>query len=307
MKTMNKISRNIIIIFALMLFPVQAVIASDKITTNAGAANDLTQTLAVQREDLFNQIPPARVVIVFDNTGSMKGYLDASFQVVSKFMENLFNQLQGNPDDKVVFIALNNKPTVIHAASGNDLRFKAEREFLSSFSTFSKGLGTDVVGALELACFELYRQPQPCLKYLLIFSDCIVDPDPKQAPFRPLDQFDWSGLKEEIHSYVFFINQDVNMKMGSTLESAGVRVYSTADMGISKYQKYSEQVFKNRMKMISQRFQDDIDTEIANISRQQNMGNMNIKSIAMKFLPFIAGLLVIAGIVFLPSSNKRRR
>lgn len=237
------------------------------------------------------QYRPTHVVIVFDTSKSFWSNLHIAHAVTERLLKELYFILPGHPDDKLSFIALNVTPTIVTELSGLELRRKVARKFVEAFGKPDPRLGTDVVGAMELADLAFSRH-RDAIKFLFIFSDMQVDPartpDGRIFHFRQLTEFNWERLKD-VNIWFFFCPPQMELwlkKNISTLQRA--YFFSPPPMTDGVLEKANLEAFVNR---ISSRFQNEVVKQLKPLSKDSDAKGFGFLWLILAALAFMGILL----------------
>lgn len=169
-------------------------------------------------EQQTEQLPP-RIAVVIDTTGSFQKNLKMAADIVSQQIRT--NALEG--DSEIYLIRMDDKPEVTAHFGAEELINKRSDQLLKALHRVGRGIGTDVVGALELALRKLERPPIPSRRYLLVFGDLIVDNAPRRK-FRRLDSFAWDRV-DKIESHFYFVNPNVQATLEDIAGMSGSAVF----------------------------------------------------------------------------------
>lgn len=148
----------------------------------------------------------ARVAVVVDETGSFVSNLATAAKVVGRFIRE--NALGG--DSEIYLIALDRKPRVLHYYKAEEILSGEGNLVLKAITQTNPADGTDVVGALRLANMKLhkYNGVEVDGRYLLVFSDMVVDPakTPQRVDYEPLERLEWGDLSDVTCRFYFVAN-----------------------------------------------------------------------------------------------------
>jgi len=147
-----------------------------------------------------------RLVVVVDWTYSMGTY----FVPATKNARNYLVEMSTTSQDQVYFIAMGVTPELKGYFPGTFFTSGQKQSLAHIFGACQDAVGTDVVGAIELAVDILNRPPAVGGKHLLIFSDGNVDDGKIDGQvvrrFRRLEEYDWSALRG-IHTEWYYLGQ----------------------------------------------------------------------------------------------------
>lgn len=239
------------------------------------------------------QMRPTHVVVIFDTTKSFWSTLPIAHAVTTRLLKELYFVLPGHPDDQVTFIALNAAPTIVTELSGLDLRREAARKFLEAYEKPDPRLGTDVVGALELADLAFSRNPQS-IKFLFIFSDLRVDPartsDGRIIPFRQLTEFDWHRF-DDVNLWVFFCPPEMELKIKTDIPNLQrAQFFSLPPITNGVVEKANLKAFVDKL---AQRFQTELAEQLKSRASPDPSGGVSIVWFSFIALAVMGGLIVL--------------
>lgn len=156
----------------------------------------------------------ARVVLVFDVSGSFKKYHEQAWARIDQDLK----RLRRTASDELVLVKLDGQPEIVF--DGKMEQIKKARARFAELGTLSTGCCTDVVGALNLAAFRLTQAPLPARKEIWLVSDLVHEPKGRPVPL-PEEAVDWNGLKDAAIR-VYFIPPAQAMTWRGIFEKHGV-------------------------------------------------------------------------------------
>ena len=168
--------------------------------------------------------PVDRIVVIVDESGSFEKYLPQAAAIVEGFIQQ--NAVSGSAE--VSLIAMDRHPRVIGFYAAEELLNKQGASVLKAMKATTAEDGTDVVGALDIALFELNKKTAsasaPGKRYLIAFSDLYADrqTNPKKV-FPQLDAFNWKSLSDLTSARFYFVEQANERKLVPMLEKLGLQ------------------------------------------------------------------------------------